>query len=592
MLTRTGFPEFLESIAIGPGPEFLRTQTDYCDAADEFPTEINATYLWKKINVSVDPLTELREFTKHFLVDAPDFSEEFILHFVKKVNMLPPDLKDQILYEVEDALDKAAKIVPKGTYDPTKDDIAKRNFDRARAVNDDPSLLDKLSNMMDSCKSSCNYFSPVTDKVGSIFDFSRMNSLNSSMPHDTELNAPPPTGLGLNIMNKIPRGIQDTMMQAYTSAKLLMDAAKEQLTSPGTTAKLREFAKQGVSADRKGVPFIGSTGSSLFQDALGLNSSLMTKVKRNMGDCFRIADFMNRYNAFDEDMNLAVARKKVFKIQIPDASLGGEKRTWSGTAQGVSTGDAEGSDPYSNNTTPQFALKPQTTGEARNYDDAVSTRIPCPGDTPIGQSPATASSQSAASTAAAATAAVYPPREYKQNSSQLSNDRVDRFKNELNDPAVLDRIEYLAKREGGKSGDLILETAANRAMFTNKSLKEVLYNEAYYGPGSATKPHTAYTTDIIQKVIYEGQNRTGLATDNAYNDRNLFAKKFIDAGASGNWFDLKTGQKITDPARIQRLSTTPGDGSVEYIYQKSGSGSNASSTAGKNAKKYGERYGV
>lgn len=402
MLTRTGFPEFLESIAIGPGPEFLRTQTNYCDAADEFPTEVNATYLWKKVNVSADPLVELREFIKHFLIDAPDFSEEFILHYVKKVNLLPPDLKDQILYEVEDALDKAAKIVPKGTYDPTKDDIAKRNFDRARAVNDDPSLLDKLSNMMDSCKSSCNYFAPVTDKVGSIFDFSRMNSLNSSMPHDTELNAPPPTGLGLNIMNKIPRGIQDTMMQAYTSAKLLMDAAKEQLTSPGTTAKLREFAKQGVSADRKGVPFVGSTGSSLFQDALGLNSSLMTKVKRNMGDCFRIADFMNRYNAFDQDMNLAVARKKVFKIQIPDASLGGEKRTWSGTAQGVSSGDEEGSDPYSNNTTPQYALKPQTTGEARNYDDALSTKIPCPGDTPMAQTPETIAQTQQAQQAAAA----------------------------------------------------------------------------------------------------------------------------------------------------------------------------------------------
>ena len=176
-------------------------------------------------------------------------------------------------------------------------------------------------------------------------------------------------------------------MQAYTSAKLLMDAAKEQLTSPGTTAKLREFAKQGISADARGLPFIGSTGSSLFQDALGLNSSLMTKVKRNMGDCFRIADFLNRYNAFDEDMNLAVARKKVFKIQIPDASLGGERRAWSGTAQGVSGSDSPAGEPFNNNITPQVAIKPQTTGDARRHDDAQSTKPPCPGNTPMGQSP-------------------------------------------------------------------------------------------------------------------------------------------------------------------------------------------------------------
>jgi hypothetical protein len=402
MLTRTGFPEYLESIAIGPGPEFLIEQTDLCEIAAEFPHEVNAAYLWKKIATSVTPLEELREFAKHFLLDGPDFSEEFILHYAKKVDMLPPDLKQQILYEIDEALEKASKIIPKNTYDPVVEDIQKRNFNKQSRLADDPSFTDKLSSMMDSCKSSCNYFAPVTDKTGSIFDFSRMNSLNASMSHDTELNAPPPTGLGLNIMNKIPRGIQDTMMQAYTSAKLLMDAAKEQLTSPGTTAKLREFAKQGVSADRKGVPFIGSTGSSLFQDALGLNSNLMTKVKRKMGDCFRIADFMNRYNAFDEDMNLAVARKKVFKIQIPDASLGGEKRTWSGTAQGVSSGDAQGSDPFNNNVTPQFALKPQTTGEARNYDDAVSTKIPCPSDTPMSQTPATIAEEQQAQQATAA----------------------------------------------------------------------------------------------------------------------------------------------------------------------------------------------
>lgn len=403
MLARTGFPEYVESLAIGPSPDFLRTQTDDCgELADAFPTEVNAAYLWKKIATSFDPLEELREFTKHFLVDAPDFSEEYILHYVKKVNMLPPDLRNQIQGEVEAALEKAASIIPKAPYDPTgstADDIKKRNFDKTRALQDDPSLLDKLSNMMDSCKPSCNYFAPITDKVGAIFDFSRMNSLNSSMPQDSELNAPPPTGLGLNIMNKIPRAVQDALMEAYTSAKLLMDAAKEQLTSPGTTAKLREFAKQGISADRKGVPFIGSTGSSLFQDALGLNSNLMTKIKRNMGDCFRLADFLNRYNAFDEDMNLAVARKKVFKLKIPDASLGGEMRTWSGTAQGVSSSDAPGGDPYSNNITPQAAIKPQTTGDARKHDDTVKPSAPCPEDTPMGQSPPKPASQTPTSTA-------------------------------------------------------------------------------------------------------------------------------------------------------------------------------------------------
>ena len=72
----------------------------------------------------------------------------------------------------------------------------------------------------------------------------------------------------------------------------------------------------------------------------------------------------------------------------------------------------------------------------------------------------------------------------------------------------------------------------------------------------------------------------------------LFAKKFIDAGAQGSWFDLVTGKQITDPGRIIKLSTTPGSGNEEFIYQKSGHGPDASSTAGKNAKAYGIKHNI
>ena len=53
--------------------------------------------------------------------------------------------------------------------------------------------------------------------------------------------------------------------------------------------------------------------------------------------------------------------------------------------------------------------------------------------------------------------------------------------------------------------------------------------------------------DLIKKVIYNGANETDLATDHAYNDNKLFANQFIRDGVAGNWFDLTTGQKITDP---------------------------------------------
>ena len=96
---------------------------------------------------------------------------------------------------------------------------------------------------------------------------------------------------------------------------------------------------------------------------------------------------------------------------------------------------------------------------------------------------------------------------------------------------------------------------------------------------------------MIQRVIYNGANETDLATDQGYNDKNLFVKKFIDSGAKGSWFDLKTGKKITDSGRITKLSTSPGSGNEEFIYQKSGHG-DASSTAGKNARIYGQKYNI
>ena len=181
--------------------------------------------------------------------------------------------------------------------------------------------------------------------------------------------------------------------------------------------------------------------------------------------------------------------------------------------------------------------------------------------------------------------------------SQLAKDRTDYFRAELNDPQLLDRLEYLMKREGGQSGNLILETACNRAMFGNKTLKQVVFKKAYYhsskDPNATnTIPHTSYTTNMIKTVIYGGSNVTDLATDQAYNDENLFAKRFIDAGVQGSWFNLLTGKKITDSARVTKLSTTPGTGNEEFIYQKSGSGPNGSSDEGRRAKAYGLKYNV
>lgn len=218
-------------------------------------------------------------------------------------------------------------------------------------------------------------------------------------------------------------------------------------------------------------------------------------------------------------------------------------------------------------------------------------------DSKTGKTPILTPSSAASIASVAVTSGPNSGSASTEGTNQLAKDRIAYFRPELNDPELLNRIEFVTKKEGGSSGRLIFETACNRAMFGNKTLKEILFQRAYFKDptkdpnANKTMPHTQFTLDMIQKVIYNGANETDLATDQAYNDKNLFAKKFIDAGAQGSWFDLKNGRKITEPGRITQLSTNPGSGNEEFIYQKSGSGE-ASSKAGHRAKAYGIKYGI
>jgi hypothetical protein len=190
-----------------------------------------------------------------------------------------------------------------------------------------------------------------------------------------------------------------------------------------------------------------------------------------------------------------------------------------------------------------------------------------------------------------------PSPSFSGGGSQLAKDRIARFEQELKDVQLLDRMEFVLKKEGGSSARLILETACNRAMFNNQTLKYTLFQKAYFKDSKKdpnadrTTSHTKFTLDMIQKVIYNGANETNLATDQGYNDRTLFMKRFIDSGVTGSWFNLNSGQKVTDPGKINQLSTTPGSGMEEFIYQKCGHG-DGRSTAGMRAKEYGIKHGI
>ena len=164
----------------------------------------------------------------------------------------------------------------------------------------------------------------MSDKIGVVADFSRMNTHHTSVPNDKNLDAPPPTGLGLDIFNKIPDLFQEHYTRACVNAKLLSDAAKAQFTDPDTAAQLEKMAKEGTASDLKGSAYIGSTTPSLYQDITSMHSKIVAKNRRRLGDCFRTMDYMKRYNAFNSAMNLAEARNSKITINSGYAASDGQ----------------------------------------------------------------------------------------------------------------------------------------------------------------------------------------------------------------------------------------------------------------------------
>lgn len=422
MIAKTGFPEYLESIAIGPNADFIRNNTDLCHVTNQFATEINLTYMWKQVERSKDTLTAARQFVKNFMLDAPDLETEFLLHYTTKVDRLNPEVRDTIKFETREALKKASTIINHTSLSGTPINIgtttaanttattvttttaanttttgtttaattpaattantsagstassrkqfgatttsstAGRNFNPRAPIHQDSNFLSKLSDMMESCDSPCDYFAPVTDKIGSLTDYSRHNSIGNAMVGDIQNNTPPPMGIGLNVINKIPSVLQATIAKAFTSAKVAIDNAMTSLTDPTGKNNFAKMAAGGTTPDKQGLNYIGATNSSMFHDIQGMHTNMRAKLKNQMQDCYRTHEFATRYNSFNPEMNMAVAQEKYFKVQLKSAT--GERQYAvrpCGQAKYI----------YQNNQTTDSALRQRTTREALMYDDAV-----------------------------------------------------------------------------------------------------------------------------------------------------------------------------------------------------------------------------
>jgi hypothetical protein len=314
MIVKTGFPEYIEAITIGDSPDFLRDNTDLCELLVDFPIEINLSYLWKKIATDPDTMGASREFMKNFLLDAPSLTTEHLIFYRNKINQLPTDVKDTLKKEVENTFNK----IGNRPSNPTNE----RKFNRAQSLDNDKDFLQKISDLMRQCESACNYFKNLSHRVGSLYDYSAVNTIHNSAPQDTDINSPPPTGLSLEKFNKLPSALVNATSEAYTSMKAFMDKARSSMHNFVSNYNLEKLGKKAVGADEKGAIYIGATSPSIFQSTMEAYSNGVANNRMMLGDCFRIVDYMSRYNPFNPDMNIAKPIDKDIGIKILEANNG------------------------------------------------------------------------------------------------------------------------------------------------------------------------------------------------------------------------------------------------------------------------------
>ena len=290
MIIRTGFPEYIEGIAIGPDIEFLKKNTDLCQLAEQFPVDINTAYRWKAVMNSSTFLRELRNFTKHFMLDGPDLETETLIFYNNKIKRIDPYYRKIIIDEVDNALYKAKDRPPVP---------GPRDFDDGAAVDDDDNFLKRLADLLKNCNSPCNYFKAYGDTIGTIFDISRNSNSNTTPIGDSD-KVPPPTHIGLNIFNKIPSAIRDGWANMCARTKAVMDDIES--NKPSTIKR----------------------DTSSYTNIANSYADLVSKNKKRMQDCFRLFDQNHRYNAYDPQQNLTAARLKYITVEGHRMSIAGQ----------------------------------------------------------------------------------------------------------------------------------------------------------------------------------------------------------------------------------------------------------------------------
>lgn len=348
MIYRNTFPEVLEAIALGPDPSFLAKNTTYCDFVSAFPVEVELMYNWKAVKKSANPLNALRNFTKKLIINGPDLDVQTLNFFVKKVTNQPNDHGDTIQNEVKLAFDKVKSISTTTTdclttttvttdlylngkkisSDQSKTTINACYVTNNTEIHNDNNFLNRLANLLKTCKSPCNYFVRPSSTFGTLSDFGRALSDSASILGDTLNSAMhAPVNVSRDMLNKI----NPIFRSEFYKLKVMTEDVYRDGVKPFFSKEDRERVKaqssQGLGPDSKysnmsanvdfeRLPLTGDT--STYYAAAASYSEAQSNIRQRLGDCYRRHDYLMRYNPYDPEMNTAYAKRKYIGLRNGD----------------------------------------------------------------------------------------------------------------------------------------------------------------------------------------------------------------------------------------------------------------------------------
>lgn len=312
VLASTKAPEIIFATA-KVSPEWLQKRTNMCQAYLDFKTEYDLAFAYKRALESPTPVDAFRNFAKQLTIAGPNLDPQMLDFFRQKItNALPPRLANLIEIEMGTALELARdynRDLTPLVFEP--------NTKFSGPIYTDTNFLNKLGRDLLNCNAPCNYFSAISDSIGSIANAQSKLSNDTAPIWDTTiqlLNAP--LNMAGQTFNKIATSSQQIVAEAATSTMNTFRQGVSQLFSSEEKQQLQEQLEKGESPANVATGDLFVNDPSVYFETQNNATEMIGKIKNTLGDCFRLFEFNYRYNALDPGMNFEKAMPGTWQVGV------------------------------------------------------------------------------------------------------------------------------------------------------------------------------------------------------------------------------------------------------------------------------------